>query len=81
MSAGSTKLAIIVVYMPLCGYLDPQVEAIYKKFDVAVKEARDGGRCVAIGSDCNAEANSNRCHTECEAVGRFANTEGNLRGE
>ena len=51
MSVGSTKLAIIVVYMPHCGYPDPQVEAIYRKLDVAVKEARDAGRCIVIGGD------------------------------
>ena len=57
------------------------MQAIYNKLDVAVKEARAARRHVMLGGDFNAEAKSTGYHTECKSVGRFANPDGNLRGE
>ena len=71
MSANSVKMAFIVVYMPHCGYPDSNVEAIYNKLEIAIKEARRVGRLVLIGGDFNAQAKSSRLGSGNRAVGLY----------
>ena len=81
MNANGVKMSIVVVYMPHRGYPDSDVDGVYNKLEIAIKEARRAGRLVLIGGDFNAEAKSSRSVSGSRAVGPYANREGNLRGE
>eukprot|EP00973_Karenia_brevis_P068889 9578120-Karenia_brevis.AAC.1 len=75
-------MCIIVAYMPHGGYGDSAVQDMYDQIAQLISVARSEKRLIVLAGDWNAEVASVVDDSACkQAVGRYANLEGNLRGD
>eukprot|EP00973_Karenia_brevis_P065478 9097762-Karenia_brevis.AAC.1 len=74
-------LTLVAVYMPHSSYADHFIQAMYDQLEPIILEARKRNHVILIAGDWNAEAPSSTTPGLDGSVGRFANSQGNVRGE